>query len=132
MDIAYITRFDSIDIKNWSGTEYFIAKSLENNGAKLSYITHLKDDIDLCTRLKSKYSKFQNKKYLINRSPSVAKGYARQIQQRISKSTDIVFRPALFLLLIWILGFQKYFTPMQLSLRCWDITIGSTIYLRSQ
>lgn len=93
MNIAYVTRFDSIDIKNWSGTEYFIARSLEKSGASLSCIAGLKDQIDIWTRIKNKYAKLEHQKYLVNRSPYVVKGYADQIVKALPKSVDILFSP---------------------------------------
>lgn len=92
MNIAYISRFESLDIKNWSGTEFFIAKSLEKDN-DLFYINGFYDNIDLWTRIKNKYSIRKGYKYLINRSPSVAKNYAKQIMDRLPVNTDVVFSP---------------------------------------
>lgn len=92
MDITYITRFESIDIKNWSGTEFYIAKALEKQNC-LSYINGLQDKLTFLTRLKNKYYTKDGCKYLVNRSPEVSKGYARQIKKQLKPSTDIVFSP---------------------------------------
>lgn len=92
MNIAYISRFESLDIKNWSGTEFFIAKSLEKDN-HLFYINGFHDNIDLWTRIKNKYCIRNGYKYLINRSPSVAKSYANQIVDRLPVDTDIIFSP---------------------------------------
>jgi len=93
MNITYITKYPTLDIKNWSGTEYFIAKALENQGFHLDYITGLEDKINLSVRIKSKIFG-RDKKYLIKRSPEVGKGYAKQILKRLNPDTDLIFSPA--------------------------------------
>jgi glycosyltransferase involved in cell wall biosynthesis len=82
-----------MDIHNWSGTEYFIAQSLLNQGQNLEYIAGLTDEINMWVRFKSKVLS-SNKKYLIRRSPEAERGYARQIISRLSPKTDIVFSPS--------------------------------------
>jgi len=90
MNLTFVSKFPKIDIKNWSGTEYFITKSLENQGCDMKYIAGLVDDIDLSVRIKLKLFG-RNKKYWVKRSPEVGKGYARQILQQIKSDTDIIF-----------------------------------------
>lgn len=92
MNIAYVSRFESLDIKNWSGTEYFISKAIEKKN-NLSFINGFDDNVNLWTRLKNKYYTRNGSKYLVNRSPSVAQNYAKQIISRLPLGTDIVFSP---------------------------------------
>lgn len=92
MNISYITKYESLDINNWSGTEYFVAKSLEEQGAHLNIISGLQDNISLSVRIKSKiYGRSSDKLYLIQRSPEFAKGYASQVSKRLDSKTDIIF-----------------------------------------
>lgn len=92
MKLTFVSKYPSLDMKNWSGTEYFTAKSLEKQGCEMDYITGLEDEINLSVRIKSKlYGR--NKKYWIKRSPEVGKGYARQVLQQMQPSSDIIFSP---------------------------------------
>lgn len=93
MKIAYISKYESIDIKNWSGTEYFIARSLLQANNDLSYITNLEEKLDILTRLKYQYNRRKGLKYFLNRSPYVTKQYAKQVEQRLDKSADVIFSP---------------------------------------
>jgi hypothetical protein len=96
MKIAYITTYDALDITNWSGTGYYIAKALEKNtGVTLKYIGNL--EILKSTRLncqKQFYNKILSKGYQLNRHPSVLKYYAMQVQQALATiDYDIAFSP---------------------------------------
>lgn len=93
MDITYITRFDSLDIKNWSGTDYYVAKYLEKNN-DLNYIYNFDDILDLKTKINNKIATFLGQKYFVNRSPYVAKNYAKQIEARLKERVDIIFSPS--------------------------------------
>ncbi len=55
MEIAFVTKYDTLEINNWSDTEYFMSKSLEDSGCTLDYISKLEDQFTLFARLKAKY-----------------------------------------------------------------------------
>lgn len=95
MNIAYISRFKSIDIKNWSGSEYYIADAISNkSGNQLSAITGLEEKLDFYTRLKYQTHLRLNKKYHLNRSPYVLKQYAKQAEYQLKQiNADVVFSP---------------------------------------
>lgn len=92
MNISYITKYKSLDINNWSGTEYFVAKSLEDQGANLDIISGLQDNLTLSVRIKSKlYGRSPDKLYLMQRSPEFAKGYSHQVNKKLNPQTDLIF-----------------------------------------
>ncbi|MFV0470366.1 MAG: glycosyltransferase family 4 protein [Dysgonomonas sp.] len=95
MDIAYISRFASVDIRNWSGTEYYIAKAIgEKVGNDLTSIVGLQEELNFATRLKYQINTKLGKKYHLNRSPHVVKQYAKQVELQLkNKSADIIFSP---------------------------------------
>ena len=43
MKIAYVTTYNAADIKNWSGTGYYMAKSLREQSILLEYVGPLKE-----------------------------------------------------------------------------------------
>lgn len=93
MNIAYITKYESVDIKNWSGTEYFMAKSLLEQNNSLYYISNLEERLNLFTRFKYQYNKCVGRKYFLNRSPYVTKEYSKQVLEKLTEDTDIIFSP---------------------------------------
>lgn len=90
MEIAFISKYPSLNIKNWSGTEYFTAQALAKQ-CDLYAIAGLKEELTLSVRLKNKLFGRNNKKYWIKRSPEIGKSYARQVLKQIKPTTDIVF-----------------------------------------
>ncbi len=95
MKIAYVTDYDSTDIKNWSGTGYYIPKWLIRTGHDVDYIGNLKMNGYLREKVKKKgYKYMMNKEYATARSPRVLSGYARQILQRMDPGTDVLFGPS--------------------------------------
>lgn len=87
--ISFISTNKSIDVKNWSGTEYYVAQTLEKH-FQLNYLTGLNTNIFTKATLK-KFLYKRNGGYSITRSPEVAKDYAKQIMRRLDKKTDIIF-----------------------------------------
>ena len=43
MKIAYVTTYESNNIKNWSGAGYYIARALERQSINIEYICPLKE-----------------------------------------------------------------------------------------
>jgi glycosyltransferase involved in cell wall biosynthesis len=98
MKLAYVTPYDSRSLtttNNWSGTGYYIARSLKNQSIPLEYIGPLNDAIHLKTirKFKRHYCEiFHNKNYQKNSDPLTLKHYAKQVAKKISGSgADIIF-----------------------------------------
>lgn len=94
MRLSYVTTYNALDIKNWSGTGYSIGKSLENQNIDVDYI----GDLELKNNFKLKlkhliYSRVLNKEFEYNREVFVAKNYANQVQMKLKIDTDIIFSP---------------------------------------
>lgn len=94
MKISYVTTYDALDIHNWSGLGYSIAKMLENQNADIDYIGNLQTQLNLSLKLKQRaYRRFSKKKFDISREPFIAKQYAKQVQMKLNSTSDIVFSP---------------------------------------
>jgi glycosyltransferase involved in cell wall biosynthesis len=94
MNISYVTTHDALDVHNWSGSSFYIAKALESEHAQMDYIGSLR--IRYEKLLKSKelfYKKALHQRYLYQREPSVADGYAKQIAERMKPFSDLIFSP---------------------------------------
>jgi len=93
MKIAYIT-LGKFDIHTWSGTYYHIAQALAKNN-ELYYIDDLK--YSFWTKISSVpkffFFKLQKKFYGWMFSKRLYKSFAKQIQERIQKDTDLLFMP---------------------------------------
>jgi glycosyltransferase involved in cell wall biosynthesis len=95
MRIAYITKYDSSDLRQWSGAGFYILNALRNSGLQTTSIGNLKDKYDRITTEKAKlYKRFFAKKYRKDREPFLLKFYAHQVEKELS-STDCeaVFSP---------------------------------------
>jgi glycosyltransferase involved in cell wall biosynthesis len=100
MKIAFVTTFNALDIKSWSGTSYYMAKALSEEGLEIEYIGELNSfkKISNVVRLKDFiYNRlFQGKlgKYLYFYESSNLKYISTQVQNRLAFSdADIVFSP---------------------------------------
>ncbi len=95
MRIAYITDYDATNIRNWSGTGYYIQKSIFEKGADIQCIGNLKIKRYLYQKIKEKgYKYLLNKKYFIDRNPYVIKDFAQQISKRLPVNTDVLVGPS--------------------------------------
>ncbi len=95
MKLAYVTQYNSIDIKYWSGNVYYIAQSLIENNILLEYIYPLKEKYSFFFKGKQHlYKHLFSKKYFRDREPVILKSYAQQIAKKLSgRNIDIVFSP---------------------------------------
>ena len=92
MNISYISVFDASDIKSGSGTDYYIPKAMIAQSASLTYISNLERKNKYFHKGKEWfYRKFLSEKYLIDRSPTVLRGYAEQIKKRAEGIKTDVF-----------------------------------------
>lgn len=60
MKVYFVTLFDAQNIRNWSGTAYYLSKSLEKAGVEVEYIGDLKS-------LPGNYFKFRFRSFLYNK-----------------------------------------------------------------
>lgn len=94
MNIAYVTAYDALDIRNWSGLAHMIARSLQTNGNQLDYIGNLSAHASRSMRIKKRLYKLLNAGiYDLERHPVVARQYAQQIQALLSPAADVIFSP---------------------------------------
>jgi len=94
MKIAYVTTYDAMDVRNWSGLAYFMAKSMEEQGMTLEYIGPLETPRSWLWKGKSFGYRLLGKRFLSNREPAVLKQYAAQVSARLEKSNaNIIFSP---------------------------------------
>jgi len=93
MKISYITVYNPLDIHNWSGLSYSIAKSLEMQGCEIDYIGNLKTKTTRFIRLKKRIYTKLKKAYHFERIPYVANNYASQALERVKIDSDIILSP---------------------------------------
>lgn len=92
--ISYVTTYDALNVHNWSGLGYYIAKSLEQQKYELDYIGNLKLKTNIKERLKSKvYKIILNKTFSLDREPDIIDQYAKQILAKMRPDSDLVFSP---------------------------------------
>ena len=94
MRIAYITTYDSNDVRAWSGLGHYIARCLELSGAALERIGPLGRRVPPLARARQLEAKMRGRTYSLDRDPDVAKGYSDQVRRRIEPLPyDLVFSP---------------------------------------
>lgn len=94
MRVAYITSYNSEEVKHWSGTGYFIAEALKSQGIELIRI-NCNVNYSFIQRLKRKLNRLLfNKVLLLEREPAYLKTLAKKASQLLAdKKYDIVFSP---------------------------------------
>jgi glycosyltransferase involved in cell wall biosynthesis len=94
MRVAYITSYNSEEVKHWSGTGHYIAEALRTQGIELLRI-NCKVNYSFLQRLQRKLSKVLfNKVHLLEREPAYLKSIAKKASQLLSnKDYDIIFSP---------------------------------------
>lgn len=97
MRAAYVTVYDSSDIRSWSGLGYYIAKALEDQKVLLDRIGPLHESHELLFKVKRKfYNHISKKRYLRVANSAKAKSYASQAKKALGSSqVDIVFSPGI-------------------------------------
>jgi glycosyltransferase involved in cell wall biosynthesis len=95
MNIAFVSTYNAGNVSNWSGLGYYISKSLEDNGNKLNYIGDLHRNVTIVNFLKKVYyTRYLNKKFSLERTVAMAKGYSNNVARSLSnKKVDCVFSP---------------------------------------
>lgn len=94
MRVAYITSYNSEEVKHWSGTGHYIAEALKTQGIELLSI-NCKVNYSFLQRLQRKLNKVLfNKVHLLEREPAYLKSIAKKASQLLSnKDYDIIFSP---------------------------------------
>ena len=95
MKIAYVTTYDSSDIKNWSGSGFFIRSSLEQVGFDVHPIGSLSERYKFQTKMKKGIYKYiLGKNYHREREPQVLRNYANQVTTALlNVDHDLIFCP---------------------------------------
>ncbi len=100
MKVVFVTTYNAQDIRNWSGTSYYMSKALLDAGIEIEFIGDLKTlpDKFLIFRLKNLlYNRIFKKRlgsYVSFYEPKNLKYLARQVQERLNKTdADIIFSP---------------------------------------
>ena len=82
--ILFLTRLDPTNINSWSGTNFFMLKALKKNFNVIT-VGPLSNRIRVLYIFKRFVLSFFNIKFDIDRPISVAKDFATQIENKISK-----------------------------------------------
>jgi glycosyltransferase involved in cell wall biosynthesis len=89
MRIGFVTEDPASDVHHWSGTPYFMARSLDDTSHTIVQINPLKEKWSAAYKTKTVlYRKLVRREYLRDRDPAILKGYARQISRRL-KHADV-------------------------------------------
>ncbi len=95
MKIGFVTTFDAREVGHWSGTPYFMAKALKDQGAVVEFIGPLSEKASAFFKGKQAVAKLlRGQNYLRHREPVILRDYARQIQRHLDGSgCDVVLSP---------------------------------------
>lgn len=95
MKIAYVTTYDGLDIRNWSGTAYFMGQTINNISGSCEFIGNFKDGGSLLYfRLKNRLYNLFDRTYHKDREPYIMKYIASQLSEKLENSkSDIIFSP---------------------------------------
>ena len=95
MKIAYVTTYDPSSILNWSGAGRNMAKTLEEKGHDLTYISELYEERKLLLNIKKAFYKYaKGEVFYRDRQPSVIRSFARQIDKKlVGMAPDVLFSP---------------------------------------
>ena len=92
LKIAYVTTYDAKDVRNWSGSGYFIWQSLVQSGIEVEFIgpLFLPSFTNRVLRMKQRfYTKILRKLYLSEHDVIASKDYSREAWKRLANSKDI-------------------------------------------
>ena len=92
MKAAYVTTYDSSDVRAWSGLGYYISRCLELAGITIERIGPLERCVPALARARQLEAKLRGRGYPLDRDPRVAEAYAAQVARQLdSMPCDIVF-----------------------------------------
>ncbi|WP_457128881.1 glycosyltransferase family 4 protein [Mucilaginibacter sp. HD30] len=93
MKISYFSLDSAENIHAWSGLNYYIGQSLEQQGAHLNYGNNLGWARIYSYHLKKHFYKLLGKEFLFDRTKPYAKKIAVNAAAAIQNSTDVIFSP---------------------------------------
>jgi len=94
LKIAYVTTYNALDVNNWSGLGYYIAKTVEKYLGELTYIGDLRPKRFIRHIIKRGYNKFIGKVYDKTRSELIGKEYAYLVEKELKgRKFDLIFSP---------------------------------------
>ena len=93
MKISYVTIGNAQDIHNWSGLEYYIARTLEDHVGEVRYIGDIQVEQMPGLRPKQIFYRLIGQRYDGVRSQYFAKQCADWVRPRIKHDTDVIFSP---------------------------------------
>lgn len=93
MKIDYITPLPASDVSQWSGLNYYIAKSLEISDIEVNYIDSYIPKQPKYT-IKQIYYKIRGLRYKPDRNKTFVRNYNKRIELMLSSDADIIFAPS--------------------------------------
>lgn len=95
MRIAFVSKWSPGNVHAWSGTPFFMCGALRNFGYDVTEIASLQLPASIYHRAKRRVYRWLGKYYDYERHPSVARGYAKQVQQALGQGQfDLVVSPS--------------------------------------
>jgi glycosyltransferase involved in cell wall biosynthesis len=111
--VLYLTRLDPKNLISWSGINYFLLRALSQN-FNVKIVGPLNNRVRFLHFFKRIFFSFLNIKYDIDRSLSVAKCFARQIEKKIAdKKYDVILTSDTYLV-----SFLKTSKPIYIFTDC--------------
>lgn len=94
MKILFLAQGDHNDIQLWSGTVYYLSKTLEDLGHEIVYLDNL--DANKLVKLIAKLRKVNSKdSYDINRNKLILKNISKKIEKQLNlEQYDLIFSPS--------------------------------------
>lgn len=95
MRIAFVTPYDALDVRKWSGLALAMAETFKAVGFQVEFIGPLRESHWLPFKLKQEaYRLIGGVTFIRDRHPAVLAGYARQVEAALSRlPVDLVFSP---------------------------------------
>lgn len=93
--VAYVTIFDATDIRNWSGTDLHVWKSLEAAGCEIRLIHKLQHGKSILRKLRRLWTdRVERREFIHFWDISTATGYARYVERQLAEmEADVVVSP---------------------------------------
>jgi glycosyltransferase involved in cell wall biosynthesis len=95
MNIAFVTTYDGEDVLNWSGSSYYMSKSLKDQENNICYIGNLTRKVswrDIIKKIRCRV--FSRKDFVLDRTIAVCKEYSMQVAERLSaEKIDCIISP---------------------------------------
>jgi glycosyltransferase involved in cell wall biosynthesis len=95
MEAAYLTTYDPQDMGQWSGSGYFIGRTIRGQFKDFKALGPLQHPLGLIGKAKEiLYPALLHKEWVREREVSAARDYARQVEKKLQRSlADFVFSP---------------------------------------